>query len=531
MQFLQHFIPATWLCAELFILSVALLKTTFTIRKKEHMPTRTLAAICFQTILSTLAIAQGSYKVEGTIKKATAKDLVFAVYKTHLAAAPELTSTMLTNGSYQLPGALDKPAFAELIYKAAHLKIYLEPGDELNISFPDSSLSAVSITGKGSDNNLFYNKYVKEFGVPVNDSAATAQMLNMQAEEYRKELQAVKQRQLAFLDRFPGKDKLSESFLRMINNDIEYRYLGLLYAYPVVRANSNPLTTDMEQLPPAVTDASRKATLNNDEALISDAYRAFINYFIKYSAVSANGFKKFTDPLADADKQVVVAKEKLQGMVFNNWLARFCIEEKEVVAPPMLRSMMNTLLLSDKNMVYYPAVNNICAQRMAVQDAPVEGELQITATPVSSHLSSNVSNDDIGMVDTDGKPFLLNQLKGKVVYIDFWASWCGPCRGMMPYSKQLHDQLTAEQKKQIEFLYISIDGDQESWKQSMAALGMEGRQVNSPGNWQSRVCSYFQINSIPRYMIMDKNGSIVNFDAKRPADPGVMDELLKLAAQ
>ena len=135
------------------------------------------------------------------------------------------------------------------------------------------------------------------------------------------------------------------------------------------------------------------------------------------------------------------------------------------------------------------------------------------------------------MKDLDGKSFSLGELKGKVVYIDFWASWCGPCRQMMPYSKQLHDNLTDSQKKQIAFLYISIDANEEAWKKAITDLGMEGKQVISPGNWSSKVCSYFQINSIPRYMIMDKKGNIVDFNAKRPADPALMDDLTKILNQ
>jgi thiol-disulfide isomerase/thioredoxin len=136
--------------------------------------------------------------------------------------------------------------------------------------------------------------------------------------------------------------------------------------------------------------------------------------------------------------------------------------------------------------------------------------------------------DELGLKDLNGKPFSLSDLKGKVVYIDFWASWCGPCRQMMPFSKQLHEGLTETQKKEITFLYISIDASEDGWKKAITDLGIEGVNVISPGNWSSKVCSYFQINSIPRYMIMDRKGNIVDFNAKRPADPSLKDDLLKL---
>jgi hypothetical protein len=100
---------------------------------------------------------------------------------------------------------------------------------------------------------------------------------------------------------------------------------------------------------------------------------------------------------------------------------------------------------------------------------------------------------------------------------------------MMPYSKQMHAGLTAKQKKNIVFLYISIDADTASWRKAINDLGIEGTLWISPGNWKSKACNYFQIGSIPRYMIMNKQGVIVDMNAKRPADPEVLQTLLKLA--
>jgi len=92
-------------------------------------------------------------------------------------------------------------------------------------------------------------------------------------------------------------------------------------------------------------------------------------------------------------------------------------------------------------------------------------------------------------------------------------------------------QTQRQTKKKIIFLYISIDADIARWKKGMEELGIEGVNVNSPGNWSSKVCAYFQINSIPRYMIMDKKGNIVDYNAKRPADPVLYDDLIRYADQ
>lgn len=102
---------------------------------------------------------------------------------------------------------------------------------------------------------------------------------------------------------------------------------------------------------------------------------------------------------------------------------------------------------------------------------------------------------------------------------------------MMPFSKQLHEQLSDKEKKQIVFLYISIDANKDAWMKGIKDMDIQGVNALSPGNWSSRACKYFQINSIPRYMIMNKKGDIVNFNAPRPVEPSLLPELRKYASE
>jgi thiol-disulfide isomerase/thioredoxin len=117
------------------------------------------------------------------------------------------------------------------------------------------------------------------------------------------------------------------------------------------------------------------------------------------------------------------------------------------------------------------------------------------------------------------------------VYIDFWASWCGPCRQQFPFSKKLHDSMTKKELDKIVFLYISIDDNEATWKKAIEQNNLQGVNAISRGGWSSEVCKFFNITSIPRYMILNKNGKVVEQDAKRPADESLKDDLLKLMAE
>lgn len=471
--------------------------------------------------------AKSNFQLTGTIREAKAKGINLWIYKNFLASNPDLIVGALNNGNYKFKSAIDQPVFAVLEYNNSRLKFFLEPGDSINMSFTDDDQhSGTEITGRGSDNNFFLNNFESTFQKDFIDSLWTARMMNGSVDAFENELFKSRKSMHDYIGINVVIHPVSDAFKNYLRNLITFRYWSMLLAYPVVRANSDPKILTVEPLPDVMLQKITEVTLNNPEALLCDPYKAFLNFYVVYYTSAANGFKKFNDYSTAADRKLAFAKAHLLGQVFDIWLAQFCIDEKEHVSPFMMRTMVNTLKTTDKYNNYYPYISSICSARMQMKDEKKKPE-----PTVEKVKESNSDKDELGLKDLNGKPFSLSELKGKVVYIDFWASWCGPCRQMMPFSKQLHDNLTEKQKKQITFLYISIDANEEAWKKAITDLSIEGMQVISPGNWSSKVCSYFQINSIPRYMIMDKKGNIVDFNAKRPAELSLLDDLTKLIDQ
>ncbi len=123
----------------------------------------------------------------------------------------------------------------------------------------------------------------------------------------------------------------------------------------------------------------------------------------------------------------------------------------------------------------------------------------------------------------------LESLKGKYVYIDVWATWCGPCVKEIPFLK------TAEEKyhgKNIEFVSISVDSqkDYEKWKTFVNDKQLGGIQLYADKSTNSDFIKAFGINSIPRFILIDPSGNVMYSDAMRPSNPKLLeklDELLK----
>jgi thiol-disulfide isomerase/thioredoxin len=119
----------------------------------------------------------------------------------------------------------------------------------------------------------------------------------------------------------------------------------------------------------------------------------------------------------------------------------------------------------------------------------------------------------------DGKKVSLSDFKGKIVYIDFWATWCGPCIAEMPHSKKLKEKFVGNDS--IVFMYVSVDNEEsiDDWKSLVKKKGMSGVQLISRDGSEERVADRYGISFIPRFVLVDKNGKIAYLNAPPPSAP------------
>lgn len=110
----------------------------------------------------------------------------------------------------------------------------------------------------------------------------------------------------------------------------------------------------------------------------------------------------------------------------------------------------------------------------------------------------------------------LDDFKGKYVYIDVWATWCGPCKQQIPYLKEVEEDY---HDKNIEFISISTDrvNKYHAWRKMIEDYDMGGVQLFAGEDFS--FSQAYEINSIPRFLLIDPEGNIVDADAPRPSDP------------
>ena len=213
-----------------------------------------------------------------------------------------------------------------------------------------------------------------------------------------------------------------------------------------------------------------------------------------------------------------------KGAVENNYMVQSSLMDAKYDYPSLLASNEENFkrLVDDKKNSGFAGLENknLDVNFKVLQKVDIENSIIGLTAYYNQVLENNKLNGSVSpSFDYDnykGGKTKLEDFKGKYVYLDIWATWCGPCIAEIPFLKKVEERY---HDKNIAFVSISIDKlkDLEKWKTMVNKRELGGVQLFANNDWNSDFIKAYGINSIPRFILIDPTGKIVSADASRPS--------------
>ncbi len=432
-------------------------------------------------------VAQENTTLSGKITKPTTRliqlDLTDANQK-----KISIEDSLNANDEFTLKFALESPATGKFSDGNEITSIYFEPGDNVNLTLNTEQFDeTVNYTGKGAANNNYLARYYLLFTDPDNTKSKKADdvIYTLRPEDYLKFIDSVNNAKNKFLELFSKENQLYED----ATLKLQYAVYNQSFKDTIQEYQTNYLSF-VKQIP-----------TQNQNPLTETAYQTYLQQYIPYEFRNRYNVAELTEKEINA-KLCFFLKEVLKPDLAYAYIANILMNHLQSGADPdELKEAFDDFYANCKNEEYVAQLKKMQSdtKKLAVgQPAP-----------------------DFELKDVEGKTVKLSDFKGKTVYIDFWASWCGPCIQEIPAAKELKDKY--KKKKNLVFLYISVDQEKDDWLAALKKHKLKGNHLIN--NEESNPAQAYGVRFIPFFVIIDKNGNFAKYPAKRPSDEGITDEI------
>jgi len=445
--------------------------------------------------------------IKGTVNNPQSKLMSINIFANPLTNPFSYTDTLDDKNSFRIIFDLGIPIPVLLVHgRGLSVPLYLEPGDSLVVTANGQNYAGdMQVVGTGKNHQLFLRDFDRTFamrGITYNNPEKV-RLLDFDA--YRKFADSLRTAQTGFLQDFSQKNAVTESFKAYAQILIDYPWATALLNFPNDHARYSGLQTI--QIPPNYSNFLEQMKFLNDDAILIPAYVQFIDAFFNSAfnqqVISITPSYNYDNLYTD---QYDFAAKVLKGKAVFYTKARAFAEG------------CNNGRIENIFTKYQDFVNT--------NPYPEYKEVVDYMYNANKYLAAGSPAPQFTLESIEGKKVSLSDFKGKVVYLDFWATWCGPCKQQLPHSKVLKEQFAG---KDVVFMYVSTDKDRTQWENYVKKEALPGVQLIATGADAQRIGEVYQVRGIPKYFIIDRNGNIANSKPRRPSEQPIVVQQIEEA--
>jgi thiol-disulfide isomerase/thioredoxin len=363
-------------------------------------------------------------------------------------------------------------------------------------------MDSTTYDGDGAEENKVYNRNLSLIFDSYNHT-------NKEPVEFMTFLDSINQVMRADIENLKDPD---QEFVTMLHNNIAYNQM---YSWRNYAGQKFDLTK--EELPDNLSAYSSQfdqlIVFDNAELLNSDFYKYMLD-----------------DHFRDIVRDSIEFDELLES---NNGDREKTSKDYNIATMNMMLDLADSIIPNQaiKSYIYFNAFDNALLRNIDLrlietvkQNFADRFQEVVTDTSMTNYianiidrlekLSPGMPAPDFSYPDTDGNLVSLSEFRGRYVYLDVWATWCVPCIREIPKLKELEEEFGDK----IVFISLSIDTEKEKWYKHVRENELTGIQILSQGGGKAEIMNVYMIQAIPRFIMVDPDGKIIDVDASRPSD-------------
>jgi len=374
--------------------------------------------------------------------------------------------------------------------------VLFNPGDDLHLTIDTKEFDeTINYTGKAADKNNYLAKaYLIEESFDTNNDVKT--LYNLEMDSFIAKLKSLDAAKDSLLNVYKIKDA---DFIASQKKNSHYTFLSKLKRYPGFqkRFNDGKIVTLPENFTKEIEnlDFDNAADFDNSEAYKQMVMGSFFEKSFKLKKEDS----LLSLPLAMIKQLKTIKSENIKDNL-------------------MIMVARNIKPGNEESETIYKELTKL------TNDSKIKESLDKKFEATKKFAAGKASPTFENYENAKGGKTSLSDLKGKYVYIDVWATWCGPCKREIPFLQKIEKEYHG---KNIEFVSISVDraNAHQKWVDMVKEKELGGIQLFADKDFSSDFIKAYGINSIPRFILLDPQGKIVNADAPRPSSPKLKELL------